>query len=142
MFVKNFTAGPKWLPGCISTVWGPLSFDVELEDGRVVQRHIDHIRSTVSVPSTSEPSNSDMTIVEFPVALPSVSTETVDTSSSEQNPSTTPWRSTCTLGPLDRYTPCSNPPSPLKGEECSNCNLLLTLYGTKNSVCVLNCCFY
>ena len=60
MFVKNFTASPKWLPGCISTVCFFLSFDVELEDDRIVKRHIDHVRNRVSVPSTSEPSNGDM----------------------------------------------------------------------------------
>ena len=103
VFVKNFTAGPNWLPGCIRSLRGPLSFEVELDDGRVVKRHVDHVRSRRRAPSMDEPSNGDMDDV--PLPWPSESTEPVDASSSESSHSTTPRRSTRTRGPPDRYTP-------------------------------------
>ena len=103
VFVKNFTAGPNWLPGCIRSLRGPLSFEVELDDGRVVKRHVDHVRSRRRAPSMDEPSNGDMDDV--PLPWPPESTEPVDASSSESSHSTTPRRSTRTRGPPDRYTP-------------------------------------
>ena len=45
--------GPKleWVPGIIHSITGPLSYRVELGDGRVVRRHVDHVRSRhVQVP--------------------------------------------------------------------------------------------
>ena len=42
---KNFTsATPKWLRGKIVRCRGPVSYDIELEDQRVLRRHADHIR--------------------------------------------------------------------------------------------------
>ena len=33
-----------WLPGIISEVTGPVSYVIELTDGRTVRRHQDHVR--------------------------------------------------------------------------------------------------
>ena len=44
VFVKNFGAGPAWLAGSIVDTLGSLSLQVKLTDGRVVRRHIDHVR--------------------------------------------------------------------------------------------------
>ena len=46
VFVKNFPPGskPKWLPGEIQSTDGPRSFTISLSDGRIVRRHLDHIR--------------------------------------------------------------------------------------------------
>ena len=46
VFVKNFPPGskPKWLPGEIKSTDGPRSFTVSLADGRIIRRHLDHIR--------------------------------------------------------------------------------------------------
>ena len=41
--VRNFPAGNGWLPGIIVEANGPLSFQIKLQDGRVVKQHIDHI---------------------------------------------------------------------------------------------------
>ena len=47
VLVKNFSAhGEKWLPGRIIEERGPVSFTVELSDGRVVRRHVDHIHAS------------------------------------------------------------------------------------------------
>ena len=41
--VRNFPSGNGWLPGIIEERSGPLSFQIKLQDGRIVRRHIDHI---------------------------------------------------------------------------------------------------
>lgn len=41
---RNYAGGVKWLPGVISSRLGELHFEVQLEDGRYVRRHIDQIR--------------------------------------------------------------------------------------------------
>ncbi|KAG1927827.1 K02A2.6-like [Pimephales promelas] len=43
VLVRNFSYGPKWIPGNIETVTGPVSYKVMLGDGRVVRRHVDQI---------------------------------------------------------------------------------------------------
>ncbi|XP_060742372.1 uncharacterized protein K02A2.6-like [Tachysurus vachellii] len=43
VLVRNFTYGPKWIPGHIDTMTGPLSCKVMLGDGRVVRRHVDQV---------------------------------------------------------------------------------------------------
>ena len=50
VFVKNFSQGPRWLPGWIVDSLGSRSLQVKLADGRVVRRHMDHVR----VRSTSD----------------------------------------------------------------------------------------
>ena len=46
VFVRNFVpnAKIKWIQGRIVSVTGPLSYKIELTDGTVVRRHVDHIR--------------------------------------------------------------------------------------------------
>ena len=44
VYVKNFRQGPPWLPGVIKEPRGPVSYTVETEDGRIIRRHVDHIR--------------------------------------------------------------------------------------------------
>ena len=41
--VVNFGRGERWLEGIITKKRGPLTYEVELKDGRVLKRHIDHI---------------------------------------------------------------------------------------------------
>ena len=63
MFVRNFAAGHSWVT--VIAVCVPLSFDVELRDGRVVKSHIDHIRSREVSPSRNAvagSNNEDVTI--------------------------------------------------------------------------------
>ena len=57
MFIRNFTTGSKWLPGVVIEVKGDFTIYVELEDGRVVRRHIDHVRKRSC--STSPGSTND-----------------------------------------------------------------------------------
>ena len=47
VYGRDFPAGQTWLPGLIREVQGPTSVVVELDDGRIVRRHVDHARSCV-----------------------------------------------------------------------------------------------
>ena len=64
VFIRNFSSGPKWLPGSIREERGPCSFIIALEDGQNVRRHIDHIRvRTVPVTSVPEDAFDDVPIL-------------------------------------------------------------------------------
>ena len=41
---KNFTAGPNW-SGSVLCKTGPVSYEVRLDDGRIIRRHVDHLYS-------------------------------------------------------------------------------------------------
>ena len=47
VFAQNFRVSnsePKWLPATVVVVTGPLSYQVELQDGSTVRRHIDNLK--------------------------------------------------------------------------------------------------
>ena len=62
VFVKEFPSGKTWTPGTVSAVKGPVSYCVELPDGRVMRRHVDHIRNRTSNNETVEPTHDDLEI--------------------------------------------------------------------------------
>ncbi|XP_071092521.1 uncharacterized protein [Haliotis cracherodii] len=63
VYVKNFGNGMKWLPGTVSNRTGPLSFEVELSDGRNVRRHQDHVRTReTQIPGGNTDSHSDQQV--------------------------------------------------------------------------------
>ena len=103
VFVRNFAVGPTWVAGCISAENGPRSFVVELSDGRVVKRHIDHVRSR-SVGPPSIHSNGDG-IADIPLPSIPASPEPIDHEVSSSSQPATPRRSTRQRVPPDRYTP-------------------------------------
>ena len=43
MITKNFSHRPKWIPGVITKITGPVSYKVMLGDGSIVRRHVDQI---------------------------------------------------------------------------------------------------
>ena len=47
MYVKDFPNGKDWLPGEVVKIQGPLSYHVQLTDGRTVRRHDDVIRKCI-----------------------------------------------------------------------------------------------
>ena len=57
VYVKNFGRGSPWLPGVVQEARGPVSYTVELEDGRVVRRHVDYVR--VRTPTDGVPQEAD-----------------------------------------------------------------------------------
>ena len=69
VYAKNFGQGPPWLPGVIQESKGPVSYTVELEDGGVFRRHMDHLRARVA---TEQPSveMDDFPAIELPSQNP------------------------------------------------------------------------
>ena len=49
VWVRDLTAGSIWLPGVIVQARGPDRFQVELQENRKVDRHVDHIRGRVPI---------------------------------------------------------------------------------------------
>ena len=78
VLTKNFSEGPVWLKGSILRLKGALTMVIELEDGRVVRRHIDHIRSRPSPAGEVEEDDN------FPLILPQNSADT--TASNDESP--------------------------------------------------------
>ena len=81
VFIKDFPSGKQWLPGSVSEVKGPLSYCVTLSDGRVVRRHVDHIRSRTSQAANSSTGNESD--IEIPTA-PSSEASPVDQDDTDQ----------------------------------------------------------
>jgi hypothetical protein len=59
VFVKNFGDGPAWLMGSIVDTLGSLSLQVKLTDGRIVRRHMDHVRANFNSPKDLEDEDDD-----------------------------------------------------------------------------------
>ena len=61
VFIHNVpNASPIWLPGVIIESRGELTFYIELQNGRVVRRHIDHIRQHSCTPSQPSDVSNDI----------------------------------------------------------------------------------
>lgn len=43
MYTRNYEWGPKWIPGLIQEMTGPVSYTVRLRNGNVVRCHIDQL---------------------------------------------------------------------------------------------------
>ena len=66
VWVRNLPACSSWLPGTISRVLTQQRFRVTLTDGRVFDRHIDHVRLRTPVPETSSSETSMGPVVPLP----------------------------------------------------------------------------
>ena len=44
VLAKNFNSMPTWLPGIITACLSPLTYSIQLKDGRIWERYIDHIQ--------------------------------------------------------------------------------------------------
>ena len=84
MFVRNFLAEPKWIPGTVVTRNGPVSLEVELINGKVVCRHIDQVLICKGVTSAFTPA--DDSFVEDLPSSPYVSATSQESSGSVSNP--------------------------------------------------------
>lgn len=78
VFVRNFQTGDVWLPGTIIKASGPLSFQIKLEDGRMVRRHIDHL-ITRSEPDTNNPDSDWIDMPDIDESTPTETTSTTET---------------------------------------------------------------
>ena len=48
VFFCNFNSGSQWIAGVIIGLRGPVSYTVQLDNERIVRRHVDHIRARTS----------------------------------------------------------------------------------------------
>ena len=96
VYAKNFGRGSPWLPGVVQEAKGPVSYTVELEDGRVVRRLVDHVR--VRTPTDGVPPKADEPDDFFPVDIPSPSS---DLPVAPAGPSADLWRSSRPRHPPD-----------------------------------------
>ena len=44
VYVQDLPSRSTWLPGTVVKIREPLTYDIELEDGRIVTRHVDNVR--------------------------------------------------------------------------------------------------
>ena len=65
--MKNFRQGKKWLPGHILNHRGPVSFEIQLEDGRICHHHQDQIRKCVSEYRCPEEASEETDDTHFPI---------------------------------------------------------------------------
>ena len=89
VYVKDFSGKEEWLPGIITKIQGPLSYLVELEDERVVRRHMDHVKVRVSLtePRDSQTNEVDEVLPPSVVEVTDIpSTVTTDAASTTQRP--------------------------------------------------------
>ena len=89
VYVKDFSGKEDWLPGIIIKIQGPLSYLVELEDERVVRRHVDHVKSRVSLtePKDNHTNDADEVLPPPIVEVPDIpSTVTTDAAPTTQRP--------------------------------------------------------
>ena len=64
--VKNFSSGPTWLYGTVRSEICPTMYEVLLNDGRTVRRHIDHMRICSGV--NVEPNENELPVVIRPAS--------------------------------------------------------------------------
>ena len=117
VFAKNFH-GNRWLPAAVVKVTGPLSYQVETEDGLTLRRHVDHLRKRFSNDSEPDPTSDDELLVDGfsqPTNIPLVNNpntnlpeghgeEPLPLIPQEDSPSQT-RHSTRVRPPMDRYSP-------------------------------------
>ena len=101
VFVCNFGTGPNWITGKITACRGPVSFEVELDDGKVVRRHVDHVRRCTlpSPPPREDCASEDIT---FPSTLCEAQEPEVNPDRSKDTPQE-PRRSTHVRRPPEYY---------------------------------------
>ena len=91
--MRNIAAGLTWVAGSITAAEsGPRSFVVELSDGRVVKRHLGHVRSKTVAHSQDITNEHNIDDIQWPF-LPAAA-EPVGEDGSSSSQMTTPRRST------------------------------------------------
>ena len=50
VMVRNLRPGPRWVPGTLIERKGPLTYLVQVSEGRIWKRHVDHLHETTDTP--------------------------------------------------------------------------------------------
>ena len=45
VYVRNFSGHPRWLPGSVIDIPAPLTYVVDVGEGKSLRRHVDHVRT-------------------------------------------------------------------------------------------------
>ena len=70
VFMRNFVQNSKtkWISGKVLAKTGPVSYKIELTNGTLVRRHIDHIRRCYMDKLDTEPTESEYDVdIEIPI---------------------------------------------------------------------------
>jgi hypothetical protein len=94
VFVRDFSDRKRWIPGVVSDKKGPSSYYVSVPDGRVLRRHVEHIR--IRTCTSTDTADTDMEIPYVPSPQRTAPPETND-------PTPPPRRSTRIRAPPDYY---------------------------------------
>ena len=99
--MRDFANRKNWIPGVVSVVKGSSSYSVSTPDGRVLCRHVEHIRTRTCTSTDMEDTGLEIPYVPSPqCAAPA---DTHDTT--PPPPSLPPRRSTRARAPPDYYHP-------------------------------------
>ena len=56
VYSEDFSSAPeKWIPGIIEKVTGPVSYQIRLENGQIMRRHVDSVRARFPVQANHVP---------------------------------------------------------------------------------------
>ena len=119
VMVRNLRPGDAWIPGVIVKMLGPVSYLVDVGEGRVWKRHVDHLKQR-DLPdpehSSLEETDSELPTPETDVATPVTTPEASVTESTEPVDesvlSSTPDSPTATTGDTTPSTSGTSPPVP------------------------------
>ena len=114
VYVRNLpNSDPKWLAGTVTKVTGPLSYHVELLDGTIVRKYVDHLRSRdTNHTATEQTATTPRAPLAGPLSVPYTCTPVADAAEAEPPPPgdppreipPPPRRSTRSRQPPDRYS--------------------------------------
>ena len=71
--MRNYAGSPRWLPGVVKTVLGPVSYQVKLKDGRLWKRHLDQLLLDQS--HHTDDSQVEEDIIDFALSEPTVTVD-------------------------------------------------------------------
>jgi transposase InsO family protein len=78
VFVRDFGSSSRWTSGVIAAIRGPVSYTVQLDDDRLVRRHVDHVRTrTVQLAPQND---DDVDLPTMPVSFTQHSSPSLPTS--------------------------------------------------------------
>lgn len=83
VFVRNFRQGPRWLPGLIEQISGPVSYRVRLSDGRLLRCHQDQVRKRTGEQRELSSQEEDFVLMESSLGDVSNTSQTADQQASE-----------------------------------------------------------
>ena len=88
VYVRNLpNSDPKWLAGTVTKVTGPLSYHVELLDGTIVRKHVDHLRSRdTNHTATEQTATTPRAPLAGPLSVPYTCTPVADAADAEPPP--------------------------------------------------------